>query len=412
MEQAVEQAGILYDIAMSIGASFDLHQMLHVVLETMVEKLDCLAGEVVFFDEVENVVTGFQRVCAVPPGSGSLYVFQQAEQRLQDSVLNRTRGTFADIFPMQGQTPDDEYFYVLALPGRGAVLLAKQSSALTEDWLCALTPPLRKLNKTIDIWLKTQALSEAHQQLQQTHAIASATVEELLSAVSHELRTPLTLIMGFIETILDGRPGPLTEIQQRFLQNSYDSADRLLKLVDNLLTVTYLQKGSIKLEQRQLYPNQMLQNVQNDIMAEAQGKSLSLTLQNEWTSDSLCVGDQHWLTQTILYLVDNAIKFTPAGRQVCIHSRQKNNYWVFEVSDTGMGIPDADLPFVFDGFYRGRNAKTAQIQGLGLGLCVCKAVIEAHGGQIGIKSELNQGTKVWFALPVVQWSQPPVAEAN
>jgi len=224
--------------------------------------------------------------------------------------------------------------------------------------------------------------------------------DEFVSTISHELRTPLASIMGFIDTILSGRPGPLTDVQQRFLQNSYRSSERLLKLIEEILVVSRIQQGTLKLDKHPFSPLQAIQNVQDIIAPLANTKSIWLEIQNEWPAQEQFLGDQERLEQVMINLIGNSIKFTPEQGRVWVHSYRQDDKWRFEVQDTGIGIPKADIPRLFQRFYRAGNATESQIQGTGLGLYVCKAIVERHGGQIGLESELGQGTTVWFTLPI------------
>jgi PAS domain S-box-containing protein len=223
---------------------------------------------------------------------------------------------------------------------------------------------------------------------------------EFVSTVSHELRTPLASIMGFIETVLTGRPGPLTDTQQRFLQNSYGSAERLLKLIEELLTVSRIQQGTLKLHKQLFSPWQALTNTRNVVMSLANAQLINLQVQDDWPQTSQIHGDQDRLEQVMINLVGNAIKFSREAGWVKVASGPKDGMWLFEVTDKGIGIPPDELPRLFDRFYRASNAAAEQIQGTGLGLYVCRAIIEDHGGQIGLESELNHGTRAWFTLPL------------
>lgn len=224
--------------------------------------------------------------------------------------------------------------------------------------------------------------------------------DNFVSTVSHELRTPLASIMGFIETILGERPGPLTRIQRRFLENSYSSSERLLKLIEELLTVSRIQQGSIKLQKHPFWPPESIQNVKKMLISLANSKGIELSIENTWPITEQFVGDPDRLEQVITNLIGNAIKFTPENGRVCVHSYKEDNYWYFDVQDTGIGIPKSDIPHLFERFYRASNATEAQIQGSGLGLYVCKAIIEEHNGEIGLDSEPGFGTRAWFRLPV------------
>ncbi len=222
---------------------------------------------------------------------------------------------------------------------------------------------------------------------------------EFIANVSHELRTPLASIMGFIETLLNGRPGPLTEVQERFLKNSYKSSERLRSLVEELLLVSRIQRGILRLERQPFLPSLAIRNVQDMVSPLASARSISLHVQDEWASEERFIADQDRLEQVMTNLVGNAIKFTPDGGQVWVHSQREASDWRFEVRDQGIGIPAEDLPLLFKRFYRASNAVSAQIQGTGLGLYVCKAIIDEHGGRIDVESELGVGTTVRFIVP-------------
>ncbi|MEM7032515.1 MAG: PAS domain S-box protein [Chloroflexota bacterium] len=223
--------------------------------------------------------------------------------------------------------------------------------------------------------------------------------DEFVSTVSHELRTPLASMMGFVETILSGRPGPLTDIQRRFLQNSYQSSERLLKLVEELLTVSRVQQGTLKLDKTLFSPDKALQSIKTMIQPLAETKSIVVQLQNDWPDDTQFYGDQGRIEQVITNLISNAIKFTPPNGEVKLCSTRTEAHWCFEVIDTGMGIPDDEIPNLFSRFFRATNAQREQVQGTGLGLYVCKAIVEEHQGTIEVESVVDQGTTVKVRLP-------------
>lgn len=224
--------------------------------------------------------------------------------------------------------------------------------------------------------------------------------DNFVSTVSHELRTPLASIMGFIETILGERPGPLTRIQRRFLQNSYNSSERLLKLIEELLTVSLIQQGTLRLHKQPFCPSESIQTIKEMLLPLANNKGIELLIEDSWLVGEQFTGDHHRLEQVMTNLIGNAIKFTPEHGRVCVHSYKEDNFWHFSVQDTGIGIPASDIPHLFQRFYRAGNAIEAQIQGSGIGLYVCKAIIEEHHGQIGLESEPSFGTRAWFSLPV------------
>ncbi len=225
--------------------------------------------------------------------------------------------------------------------------------------------------------------------------------DDFVATVTHELKTPLASIMGWTETLLEERPGPLNDTQRRFLSIVEESSERLEKLVEEILTVSRLQQGTLNLDIRSFSPHQTVENVQNLVLPLADEKSIALEIFDQWPPEEQFAGDQARLEQVIINLVGNAIKFTPDGGRVRVYSYRQSGSWYLRVEDTGIGIPKADISRLFQRFYRASNATESQIQGTGLGLYVCKAYVERHGGQIGLESEVGQGTTVWFTLPVV-----------
>ena len=224
--------------------------------------------------------------------------------------------------------------------------------------------------------------------------------DEFIANVSHELRTPLTSIMGWTETLLSERPGPLTDLQKRFLDISYKSSQRLSDLVEEILTVSRIQRGSLRLDIRPISPTAVLGGVINSVGGLASAKSIKLTVANDWPNGEMMMGDTVRLEQMLTNLISNAIKFSGDGEEVRVFSQIQNGNWNVIVEDQGIGIPADDTPKLFQRFFRATNATDAQIQGTGLGLFVCKAIIEGHNGDIFVESEENVGTKIHVMIPL------------
>ncbi len=224
--------------------------------------------------------------------------------------------------------------------------------------------------------------------------------DDFVSTVTHELRTPLASVMGWTETLLSGKPGPLTDLQKRFLGIVYDSSGRLNRLIEEILTVSRIQQGILQLSRQDFSPGSSLISVQDMMKAVAVPKQIHLEFWDEWPADLRMNGDTHRIEQVLINLIGNAIKFSPTGSTVIVTSRSEGDLWRVSVRDQGMGIPAADVPHIFERFYRATNASESQIQGTGLGLYVCQAIIEGHGGKIGIESTAGEGTTAWFTLPL------------
>ncbi|HUS15996.1 MAG TPA: ATP-binding protein [Chloroflexia bacterium] len=219
---------------------------------------------------------------------------------------------------------------------------------------------------------------------------------DFLSIVSHELRTPLNSVMAFLDVILMGKTGPLTELQADFLATAKQEAVSLQGLIDELLDYTRLQSRMLRLEQVPMDLSAVIVRVARKVAAKLSQEDLSL--RNDVPADILVIGDEVRLEQVFKNLVDNAVKFSHPHGEIRIHAWPAGERVVVQVHDTGSGIPAAELSQVFERFFQGENRPARRQPGLGLGLAICKGIVEAHGGRIWIESEPGVGTTVYVEL--------------
>jgi len=229
--------------------------------------------------------------------------------------------------------------------------------------------------------------------------------DEFVSTVSHELRTPLASIMGWTETLLTSHPGPINDAQRRFLNIVYASSQRLNRLIEEILTVSRIQRGTLGLSSEPFHPAQLFALLRDGTTQLAERQGIRLQFDDQWPSDQTVIGDVQLLEQVLSNLIANAIKFSNTGDDVVVRSTRVDGAWRLAVEDHGVGIPAADLPRLFQRFVRGSNAKRDHIQGTGLGLYVSKAIVEGHGGQIQLTSQEGAGTHVWFEIPCTPHSR-------
>ncbi|HEY9723046.1 MAG TPA: PAS domain-containing protein [Oscillatoriaceae cyanobacterium] len=222
--------------------------------------------------------------------------------------------------------------------------------------------------------------------------------DDFLSVISHELRTPLNFIMGFASILDDEVQGPLNPRQHDALQKILNGADRMVLLVDDLLDLARLQAGKFMLNPSQADYGALV----HDVMATLAplGAQRGVQLHTEVRSDVQATMDVARITQVLTNMVTNGIKFTPAGGKVAVRAFVRDGRLVTEVSDTGCGIAAQDLPRVFHKFEQVDMSPTRTAEGAGLGLAIAKSLVEAHGGAVGVESELGQGSTFWFALPL------------
>jgi signal transduction histidine kinase len=222
--------------------------------------------------------------------------------------------------------------------------------------------------------------------------------DEFVATVSHELRTPLTSIIGYLELVLAGEAGALTEEQRRFLQVVDRNASRLLGLVGDLLFVGQVEAGRLVLERRPVD----LFEVAADALAAARplAEEKGLELRAEVDPVEGVWGDAKRLAQVLDNLLSNAIKFTPEGGRVCLRVRAEGTRVVIEVEDTGIGIPESERDRLFERFFRTSTAREQAIPGSGLGLSVARLIVEGHGGRIDVSSSEGEGSTFHVELPI------------
>jgi two-component system, OmpR family, phosphate regulon sensor histidine kinase PhoR len=220
---------------------------------------------------------------------------------------------------------------------------------------------------------------------------------EFVANVSHELRTPLTSIRGYLETLLDGALEEPANAR-RFLEIADTHAERLGRLVDDLLQLSDIETGKLVLKPTSL----RLHEVAADVIAffEKQAGQKRLSLVNNVPLDVRVQADWDRLTQILVNLLDNAVKYTPETGEITLGAKHGTHEFVHVwVADTGIGIPSTDLPRITERFYRVDKARSREIGGTGLGLAIVKHLVQAHGGELWLESELGKGTTVNFSLP-------------
>ena len=218
----------------------------------------------------------------------------------------------------------------------------------------------------------------------------------LLRAISHDLRTPLTSISGNADNLLSNYARMDDETRQRTFADIYDDALWLINLVENLLAVTRIEGGQVRLTQTV----ELMDEVVSEALRHVSRRSREHTLRAT-SSDELLLAriDARLIVQVLINLVDNAIKYTPAGSVIEIHTEQQGKQIVVSVSDNGPGIPDAQKPHIFDMFYSGTHRVAVSRRSLGLGLSLCKSIVTAHQGTITVADNTPHGAVFQFTLP-------------
>jgi two-component system, OmpR family, phosphate regulon sensor histidine kinase PhoR len=223
------------------------------------------------------------------------------------------------------------------------------------------------------------------------------TRREFVANVSHELRTPLTLIKGFVETLIDGAKND-PETSDRFLKTIDKHTDRLTFLIEDLLTISQLESGQIVVNQQSVPLRNIADRVLEDLESRADERGISLD--NQIPVDLLVLADADRLQQVFFNIVDNAIKYNRAQGSVTISARPRDNSSIETcIRDNGAGIPPDSVDRIFERFYRVDKARSREQGGTGLGLAIVKHIIQSHGGEVWLESELGSGSSFYFTLP-------------
>jgi len=232
---------------------------------------------------------------------------------------------------------------------------------------------------------------------------------DFVSLASHELRTPLTVINGYLSLLLGGDidnliPGKPVEGYKIVSDKIYNETKRLTKLVEELLNISRIEEGRLRLSLRSLSVKNILDEVTGEFKEIAKEKNIELKFRNNIQNNSenlVVTADKDKFKQILVNLIDNALKFTNSGGKISIDYIVKNSEAHIHINDDGEGISDFMLPRIFEKFQQGSNPYVKENKGAGLGLFIVKSLVELHHGRIWVDSTVGKGTKFTFTLPVV-----------
>jgi len=221
---------------------------------------------------------------------------------------------------------------------------------------------------------------------------------DFVANVTHEIRTPLTAVIGYLETLQSGTIDN-AEDTQRFIDIMLKQAQRLNRLVEDLMTISKIELGEINFRFEDVFLPDIIGSVLPLVEAKAAVKNVCI---ENHTPEKVppIKGDRDRLSQILVNVLDNAVKFTPEGGQITIDAEEKANGMVVTIGDTGIGIPREEIQRLGERFYRVDKTRSRELGGTGLGLSIVKHLMLAHGGKMEIESQLGQGTKVSLFFPL------------
>lgn len=291
-------------------------------------------------------------------------------------------------------------------------ILANQSaSALENAKLYTETQHFAETMKQ-EVIKATKDLRRLNQQLKRLDAAKS----EFISIASHQLRTPLTAIKGYVSMVMDGDFGPVNHDLEEPLKRVYLSNQRLIDLVENLLNISRMESGRMQYYFEPVDLVEFVDGLIKDLQILADRKGIYLKYNKPTKPLTKFFADQEKLRQIVMNLIDNAIKYTKVGGITIAVKEEENTATrekklIFIVQDTGMGIDPADLPLLFQKFERGKGVSLVHTEGTGLGLYVCKQLVEAHKGRVWAESEgKGKGSRFIAEFPVLD--EPPKVDTK
>ncbi|MFC1727012.1 sensor histidine kinase [Patescibacteria group bacterium] len=229
----------------------------------------------------------------------------------------------------------------------------------------------------------------------------SALKDEFVSVASHELRAPMTTIKGYLAMILEGDAGKIPPRVKEFLESAYNSNDRMIRLVNNMLNVSRIESGRLIMSLDDIHLESVIESVVKEYQYEAKKHGLSLKYEKSKKKLPKVRVDPDRIREIIANLIGNGINFTPHG-QVLVRNRLQEGMLITEVEDSGVGISRQNQKGLFKKFSQINGAHAPMKKGSGLGLYICKMLISEFGGKIWLKSRLSKGTTFYFSLPVIE----------
>ncbi len=235
-----------------------------------------------------------------------------------------------------------------------------------------------------------QAFNEMATRLSQQQHIR----QQMVADIAHELRTPISVIQGTLEAMLDGvlRPDPSE------LRDLHTETRRLARLVEDLRTLSLADAGQLTLVRGKLDIARTMREVVGRMTPLAEARDITLLVEAAPHMPTV-EADGDRIAQVLTNLIDNALRYTPAGGQVTVHVAQDGEHVHLTVADTGPGIPEEDLPFVFERFWRGDKSRSRHSGGSGLGLAIVKQLVDLHGGTVEVQSKVGEGSRFVVSLP-------------
>jgi len=384
--QAAFRTKILFDTNQLLHNAQNEREIIQVVAKQLMKLLD---RHMIIYSE-ENGELG--KLYSFPTGENINSTFHQSsEVQIADWTLKNRKRAGATT----EQWRDSENLYLsirINQKAYGVIGIQINQKPLDSFEMSVLLSILGECALAIDnirnAYEKEQAAILAHKEQLRAN---------LLRAISHDLRTPLTSISGHASNLLSNYEHLDEDMRKQMFTDIYDDSQWLISLVENLLSVTRIEEGRLNFH----VTTELMDEVIEEALKHVNRKKVEHDIQVIYEDDMLLAKmDVKLILQVIINLIDNAIKYTPAGSEIKIIAKKDEHYVIVSVIDNGEGISDEWKPRVFEMFFTGKNKIVDSRRSLGLGLALCKSIINAHGGAITLQDHVPQGCNFTFTIPL------------
>lgn len=441
VEENQQQLTLLFEISRAVTAALDITLIIDLVMEMIVGKLQGKSCSIFLVgDNGALKMRGTKGLSTVFVNANGVSLLEAMAQKalLYNEPLvirdfNRTQNNLFDLLMREEiavmvNIPlliGDRKLGVLNInssiqesfpPERVELLMAFARQLAVALQNAQLYEQTQQFSKELEekIHIATGNLARANERLKLTNeklSELSQAKSDFIAMVSHELRSPLTSILGFADLLAQGETGILNNTQKDFMEIINQNTRRLIDLINNLLNLSKIEAGKVELKKEPLDLEKTVHGVLHNVRLAITEKKLKVKVLLPAEPLPKIPADENQLTQVIINLVTNAIKYIPADGEIIVNFIDTGKFIEVEVIDTGEGIEPRDLPHMFERFYRSAKAKAEHVVGTGLGLAIAKLLVEMHGGKIWVESPVidkevfscdkknSKGTKFVFSLP-------------
>ena len=398
LADAYQRINTLYEVTRTVNSTLNLEEVLNLIAQSATEAMEIRACTIRLLDE------SGQRVETVAAyGLSEKFLAKGPIDTQKSPITHQTLSGQLTIISDISQDSRLQYPIEAMAEGISSMLCVPLIiRGKSEGMICVYSVESSRFSESDADFLSALASGSAtaivNARAYQALEMADRAKSEFVRMVTHELRSPLSAVQSMLRILEQGYTGPISPKQQDLVRRSERRISFLLALVKDLLELAAGKMEQLKGEKKEVVLNETITRVTELMQASAEEKGLAFKV--EITKDPLVlVGIEDGLERVFMNLVGNAVKYTPAGGSVTVRAWSENDHIKVEVADTGIGIPKEALPRIFTEFYRAKNAKAIEMEGTGLGLAIAKDVVEQHGGQISVKSELGKGSTFFVTLP-------------